>query len=620
MAEVATEETLDNLICSRGKLYYQQNLALVQQRDARLAKALEACVVEEEDIRAELSKDGNANLILQGKPLYSRYRPHEESQRWVKKELREECNAAIFAGFGLAYQIEVFRQERSKGVIILVENNLALFKAALMLRDLSALLSDPYLFWSVGEKASADGLLYRYSDRKFQFFQMQALYNLEDQFYKNLQKRVLSLLNRFRINNNTLNRFGKLWVKNIAMNLPYLQKSSDAGIFFKKFSKFPFLLLAAGPSLEIVLPYLKEFQKRMVIVAVDTALGVMLKHGVSPDFVVSVDPQLLNARHYDHAESPRSILISESCVYPLIFRKAWRHTAIFHSSFPLMEGFQEKMGGLSKVRSGGSVATAAWDFIRNCRANSLYIAGLDLSYPSFRSHCRGTLSQRYGLYKSGRLAPIEHTNWRVTVSAGAQRIPAQDGSTVLSDKRMAVYRNWLEENLSHNPKWPNYNISHPHSAKIKGLCSTDIAKVLDLPQIRAEIDCHISDILREVEQKQDEGLGAAFRQHLAKQVQDVHDLYHWSGELLALFCYSRLKPSQEQRIQELQAKVLVSPVRSILSFFFTESLSKVVGRSPEQENAELLAQDRMQIYQQFYISSKYHLYWLQQALERFPAS
>ena len=582
----------------------------------------ELMAAEAAAINVQKSRDGNWVLVFRGKPLYSRYKPLEECKKWIAKDLRKETNSAIFAGFGLGYQIEELLSHRSRALILVVESSYALFKAALCLRDLGHLLSNPKFFCSVGPTANLELYLHHFSERSFQFYQLQALYNCQHSFYQPLQRRILSLLSRFRINANTLNRFGPLWIKNIAMNLCELASASDAAVFYQRFEGLSFLLIAAGPSLESLLPQLPKLRQRFVLLAVDTALGLLQQQGIEPDFVISVDPQLLNARHFDFCEAPRSILVSESCIYPSIFQRRWRFRALFHSSIPLMEQFERQIGGVNnnpqfgQVKSGGSVATAAWDFARKCKASRLYVAGLDLSYPTLHSHCRGTMSQRNSLIRGNRLKPVEHQNWRVTISAGAQRVSSWQGPTlkVLSDKRMNVYRSWLEESLKKTDNWPNYVIdgSGGRAASIEGMELIQLETALREPERREEIEQRLDLILGEARQpatsRHDKLLHA-----IDKLLQEMGTIYRWSEELLALLSYRRRNSSQEKRLRELHSRISRSPSCHIVSFFFTDKLSQMLGRSPEQVQEEQLERDRLKIYQRFYLSVKFHLYWLHTA-------
>ena len=596
---------------------------------------------QSEAIHAEQSRDGNWLLCYEGKPLYSRYRPLEDSRRWMEGELRKSTNAVIFAGLGLGYQIEALLRLRSKALVLLVEPSYALFKAALCLRDLSEILASPHFFCSVGPKAHIDHYLYHFSERCFQLYQLQPLYRAKRDFYLPLQRRILSLLNRFRVNANTLNRFGRLWVQNIALNLRHIATASDAQIFYRQFEGLPFLLIAAGPSLEDALGYLSALRERFVLLAVDTALGVLLQNGIEPDFVISVDPQLLNARHFDGCFAPNTVLLAESCIHPSIFTdtfvRRWRHCALFHSSFPLMARLEARLcpetGAWAKLRSGGSVATAAWDFARNCDGSSLYMLGLDFSYPTLRSHCPGTQPQRQIFAQGERLKPAEQINWQSTICAGTLQSENWNGSQTRSDKRMDIYRNWLEEslkNIAASKSWPNYVLSGcgGQAAKIAGMELLQLPEALKLPPRRNEIEQHINAIfLREqtASKPPQTVRRRLLREELIKIQAEVQEVLEWSAELLALLCEpNAANAEQQKRLQKLQDKISQSPSRRLLGFLFTKTLAQIAGRSPEQALTEQYPMkianvvtkaapthiERVKVYHQFYLSSKFHMYWL----------
>ena len=55
-------------------------------------------------------------------------------------------------------------------------------------------------------------------------------------------------------------------------------------------SGMPAVVLGAGPSLDVSLPWLNSFQDRCLIFATDSALGACARCGIVPDFAVNIDP------------------------------------------------------------------------------------------------------------------------------------------------------------------------------------------------------------------------------------------------------------------------------------------------------------------------------------------
>jgi len=158
------------------------------------------------------------------------------------------------------------------------------------------------------------------------------------------------------VNENTLRRFGRLWVRNLARNLGPAATSPGVERLEGLFAGMPALVLAAGPSLDAVLPHVRELSRRALVVCVDTALRSLLRFGVEPDFLVVVDPQYWNWRHLAGLESPSSLLVSETAAWPAIFRGSRRGTFLGGSLFPLGRSIEAFAGG-----KGGDVTVRVWD-------------------------------------------------------------------------------------------------------------------------------------------------------------------------------------------------------------------------------------------------------------------
>ena len=111
-----------------------------------------------------------------------------------------------------------------------------------------------------------------------------------------------------------------MWVRNLLSNLDRFAGNPGIGVAQNRFPGVPALVMAAGPSLDEVLPHLKALKEHMLIVAVDTSYRFCKNQGVEPDFLVSVDPQYWNSRHLDWLEREQTILVSESSAHPRVFR------------------------------------------------------------------------------------------------------------------------------------------------------------------------------------------------------------------------------------------------------------------------------------------------------------
>ena len=253
-------------------------------------------------------------------------------------------------------------------------------------------------------------------------------------------------------------------------------------------------MIAAGPSLDDILPHAREIRRRAVMVCVDTALRSLLREGVEPDFLVVVDPQYWNARHLDRCESPSSILITEGAVWPSVLRMPFAAVRLCASLYPLGE-FAERRAGIPKGRlgAGGSVATTAWDFTRSMGCRPVYMAGLDLGFPGGRTHARASRFEQKTLSECRRLRPSVTERYAAYLSGQPYEARANDGSSVRTDKRLSLYSWWFESRMQKNPECRTVNLS-PGGLAIAGMPYEPIESLLELPERRKEIDDRLAEI------------------------------------------------------------------------------------------------------------------------------
>ncbi len=315
-------------------------------------------------------------------------------------------------------------------------------------------------------------------------------------YFARVRQILVAARDRGRVNVDTLERFGPLWVRNLLRNLETFLAAPGVERIRGLFDGLPALVLASGPSLDAVMPRLRELAERCVVISVDTSLRACLAQGVQPDFVVLIDPQYWNSRHLDGTESPRTLLVAESATHPRALRLA-PPTAFFMSSlFPLgryLESFGSRKGELG---AGGSVATTAWDLARVSGARPIVMAGLDLGYPGRATHFRGAFFEHRFLALSRRTMPAEQHAFAYLADAGPFPVRSNCGGTVLTDRRMAIYASWFEGQARRFPEVRTLNLSAGGVA-VAGIEPATIEAVLAMPRCRREIDARIARAARD---------------------------------------------------------------------------------------------------------------------------
>jgi hypothetical protein len=302
----------------------------------------------------------------------------------------------------------------------------------------------------------------------------------------------------------TLRRFGKRWVRNLATNREAIRDLPGVSRLFARLSPLPFpaLLVAAGPSLDKVAPLLPELAKRAVVVAVDTSHRLLLEHGVEPDFTVAVDPQYWNARHLDRAPAANTCLVAESAVWPSALRAPFARSFLCASLFPLGRFLEERLDPKGSLGAGGSVATTAWDFARSLLGarGDIWIAGLDLSFPSLKTHFRGALFETRALSESRRFLPAETLSVRALLDGLPFRAPSTNGGQVLTDRRLSLYASWFENQARLYPALRSHSFS-PEGLAIAGFPAGPVEELLAQPSCRSDITAALGEAFFGIERE-----------------------------------------------------------------------------------------------------------------------
>jgi len=457
-----------------------------------------------EEIQTENAASGELSLRVRGVYVHSPRDPVREGQR-LAQTINTGAGPVIILGFGLGYAAQAAAELAPDRPIIIVEKYGNLLAMALQLRDLTKLLSRSNVAFAPG--SAGEGVTRALSffsgdtGEKIQpvIIRNRALVDLDEEWYGAVESRIQTYCMKDDVNMATLRRFGKRWVRNLSRNMVSIRDlpgvSHIAGLAGET---LPVFLAAAGPSLDLAGPLLREIRQRCIVIAVDTSLRFLLKNSVHPDFAVVVDPQFWNSRHLDRCSCQRTRLIAESAVYPPVLRLPFSGCYLCGSLFPLGSFVEKRVDPKGQLGAGGSVATTAWDFARTLGAREIWIAGLDLAFPDLKTHFRGALFEDRSNSESQRLMPAETWLVRALRDGIPFRAPSASGGQVFTDRRLSLYAAWFENRFRQFPEIRNYSLFSGGLA-INGLEPVNIENILALPDRRNEIDRRLEEAFSKIE-------------------------------------------------------------------------------------------------------------------------
>ncbi len=264
-------------------------------------------------------------------------------------------------------------------------------------------------------------------------------------YYEKVRSIVQKLINMKAGNKATRKAFGALYLRNILRNYGLLGGVAPVKYLFDAFRGNAAVIAASGPSLDGDMGALRLLQKRFFIVAVDSALPALIGNGVSPDIVVTIDPQPWVYEHFQGCNTGDAAVVCSITSPPSILGGAGIYCSL--NSHPFSQLAREAYGdGIGSIDSAtGSVAGDAINLCLKCGFSAIGLTGLDFSFSDYAIYARGTAYQRrYAVYFQDRFSTVEGRNCRyILQSSGGLK---QEGK--FTRRSFLNYRQALEGFLS----------------------------------------------------------------------------------------------------------------------------------------------------------------------------
>lgn len=431
------------------KAYPIDFLNLLKNKNDNFDISLELIETKSKKYSAKVFKDGKSIF------LHSAYDPEKEANTLIK-EIEDDADLIFVFGIGAGYLINAFKKLNIN--IAVIEPSIKFFNLLIDNFKLDKIFEDNITFFIGGDDIEdIEKFISLTNTKKVKFFITRSyatLFNEEALFY---QQKVLSIVDKKIININTISRFDKLWAYNIASNVAKISTHYGVNKFFYKYKNIPAIIVSAGPSLEKNIRKLKEIKNKALIIAVDTAMKPLFSHNISPHFIITIDPQKKNSKYFRNVNFKESVLIAESSVDKEAIDSFNGAIYFINSIFPLAKYFMEELGDRGDITTGGSVSTAAYDFAIRIGANPIIMVGLDLSFPNYQTHIKGSYHEENFFTEIYKLDSYDSRIYKVLIAGNLREEKNIYNEKVWTDSRFDMYKNWYEEQCEKNNKIKFYN-------------------------------------------------------------------------------------------------------------------------------------------------------------------
>ncbi len=383
-------------------------------------------------------------LIWRGRALHSRRDPLLEAERRAGEIHTSEDQLVVFFGAGLGYVVRAFLSSR-EGKCVWFEPVPEILHAALETLDFSDAVDADRLqiYCGVPEPDVAAALLGDRGNEDVVFVPHRASYSA-DPVYGEIQKLCERVLNRREVNRATLARFDRDWARNLYSNFPFLTEARPVRELFGRAAGMPALICGAGPSLSQNLADVTRIRDQVLLICVDTAVHVLSAHGLDPDIVVTVDPQVLNRAHLEGYRGRAAFVVDPTTSCQTLRLLPPNRTFFAESPFPLARlffSFLENQPG--EIAFGGSVSTNAYDLAFKMGCTRIFLVGQDMSFPGGLAHAKGAVLEERLNYKEGRTFRREMHNYRQLSALPVRWLPAIHGGQTPTNDKLTIFYNWF---------------------------------------------------------------------------------------------------------------------------------------------------------------------------------
>ncbi len=430
------------------------------------------------------SKNGLPNILFHfkdDKPMIA-YNPNDpliDGNLFLKSINEEERILIMFIGLGLGYGPLQVIKERPKLVrLVIVEPWMDMFMHAIHLIDLTPIFNSKRVLLYVGEfeEARFEGDLQRtaaiFSTRILEFPLGQ---KVRKDLYKKVSDKVFEIANKLNAHGSTTMNCGGEFFQNRYDSLTLLRHSYSYDILRDSFKNMPAIMVAAGPSLDDDMELLKTLKNKALIITADSALSPLLKAGITPDIVTTLDFQKVNFEKLtpfvDTEKEWEFMLVSMIKGSSLVQKRfPVSHLILgFMTDLPHM-WIAKELGVKCYAPPAFSVAHVSMGVALLSGANPIIFLGQDLGFTSTEDdHATGTIfSSRYQDRKD-------------YIS-----IKGLDGGEIKTDRSLLGIKTLFEDIIKSNPKKVFIN-STSRGAYIDGAMRLRLDEVKSL-YLKDEID------------------------------------------------------------------------------------------------------------------------------------
>ncbi len=375
--------------------------------------------------------------------LYSRYDPEKTALEAVRNVPLREGTLVLCVSPILGYGLDLLLSRLpAESFVLAVEadENLMALSAASIPREI---LSNPSLRYvrttSVARALETVDALSQGPFRRCVRVDLSGGAALNEPFYRALHDSIDDYISRYWKNRLTIMKLGRSYARNFFSNLASLR--SSYAMPTKSVGRTVFVA-GAGPSLEETISFVSERKASLYVLAVDAALPALRDAGITPDAIALVESQFWITRAFTGFSRSGIPVFADLTANPTAIAATGGPVSFFFTPYArarFLDRFASLGVAIPELPPLGSVGLAALELALGISSSEtpILFAGLDFSWGSGFTHCRGAPSAREAHAQTTRLSTLEDAAWREPDLISHAR--GKDGAIVSTDPALSGY-------------------------------------------------------------------------------------------------------------------------------------------------------------------------------------
>ncbi|EHA5546608.1 motility associated factor glycosyltransferase family protein [Campylobacter jejuni] len=296
-----------------------------------------------------------------------------------------------FYGFGNGILFKALLQNKNHQHIVVFEKDIEIIWVIFHILDFSSELQSARLM--ILNTSSLDIEFFSNFCSSKPFFQFSRIYFLElmSHYYERFHEDILGLNKKLAENfKNSIVSYGNdpldalQGIEQFVYNLPQMitHPSYKELLSKRKGISDTAIIVSTGPSLTKQLPLLKKYASKATIFCADSSYPILAKHGIKPDYVLSLERIPLTSEFFNHdfGEFDKDIVfVCAGVVHPKTIEYLKNKTFIITQKI-LAFPYYINLKNFCYAAIGFSVAHMAYEFATHLNYKNIIFIGQDLAY------------------------------------------------------------------------------------------------------------------------------------------------------------------------------------------------------------------------------------------------